>query len=561
MIPKVYKNINPSDVSLIPLKVHKPYSILYADMNTNGYKLRYAKYSKKLTPISETQPSPTLNTHGHLLKNTDDTYYSILWYSINQLYYNIPYGFETKEHPNQSLTYKTLPPWFVSINIPYHESGETIRPKSLKIYYTGVSDSYISDDGHGNLCWFLNSTNKSYVPEVLNNFLNTYSPAFNLHVNDFYKELEYTTATSTSSPTQRSLTINEIKGTYPEKEFNNITFKYLTYSNLEFKSNSYIRYPDSNKLDLHEQWLINIPFVLKSQVNEMTLLSKKLVGKIKKQGIKEVTPGKYRKIEYSEDTNVPPTSWPYHITIKAGKINFTKSNGKDILTHEINSALTSNKLYQLVISRYYDTATETFKLAFYLVDTSTSTIVKQDVIVDIDGECVNIYDLIIGNYNNSEANEFSLGDIRIYNSTFINKDNVTNCAGIFSGLPTYNITKNPFEIYTGNIFYRNGQIVLHANTFTQIEKIEFEGTHTIYEYETLCRVKKGEFNLTLNPSARRNFKSDQFNKEFIEGNISPYVTSIGLYNEKGDLLVVAKLGQPVQMRDDVDINFLIKWEG
>ena len=37
----------------------------------------------------------------------------------------------------------------------------------------------------------------------------------------------------------------------------------------------------------------------------------------------------------------------------------------------------------------------------------------------------------------------------------------------------------------------------------------------------------------------------------------PYITTIGLYNAAGQLLVIGKLGQPIKNRDDVDMNFLI----
>jgi hypothetical protein len=40
----------------------------------------------------------------------------------------------------------------------------------------------------------------------------------------------------------------------------------------------------------------------------------------------------------------------------------------------------------------------------------------------------------------------------------------------------------------------------------------------------------------------------------------PYATSIGLYNDKGELMAIAKLGQSIQMRDDVDLNFLVKMD-
>ena len=37
----------------------------------------------------------------------------------------------------------------------------------------------------------------------------------------------------------------------------------------------------------------------------------------------------------------------------------------------------------------------------------------------------------------------------------------------------------------------------------------------------------------------------------------PYITTIGLYNDVGQLLAIGKLGQPVKNRNDIDMNFLI----
>ena len=41
---------------------------------------------------------------------------------------------------------------------------------------------------------------------------------------------------------------------------------------------------------------------------------------------------------------------------------------------------------------------------------------------------------------------------------------------------------------------------------------------------------------------------------------SPYVTTIGLYNEAYELLAVAKLGQPIRMSDQTDTTFVVRWD-
>ena len=41
-------------------------------------------------------------------------------------------------------------------------------------------------------------------------------------------------------------------------------------------------------------------------------------------------------------------------------------------------------------------------------------------------------------------------------------------------------------------------------------------------------------------------------------NFAPYITTIGLYNDAGQLLAIGKLAQPIRKRNDVDLNFLMR---
>ena len=44
------------------------------------------------------------------------------------------------------------------------------------------------------------------------------------------------------------------------------------------------------------------------------------------------------------------------------------------------------------------------------------------------------------------------------------------------------------------------------------------------------------------------------------GVIKPYITSIGLYNERYELLAVAKLSEPIQRTFDVDQIFIVRFD-
>ena len=46
---------------------------------------------------------------------------------------------------------------------------------------------------------------------------------------------------------------------------------------------------------------------------------------------------------------------------------------------------------------------------------------------------------------------------------------------------------------------------------------------------------------------------------FVTGSsFSPYITSIGLYNDAGQLLAIAKPAQAIKKRADVDMNFVVQ---
>lgn len=66
--------------------------------------------------------------------------------------------------------------------------------------------------------------------------------------------------------------------------------------------------------------------------------------------------------------------------------------------------------------------------------------------------------------------------------------------------------------------------------------------------------------MTYNPTARKSHKSDLLINDMTGSVLYPYATTIGLYSSEGDLVAVAKMGQPIQMRDDVDINILIRFD-
>ena len=61
----------------------------------------------------------------------------------------------------------------------------------------------------------------------------------------------------------------------------------------------------------------------------------------------------------------------------------------------------------------------------------------------------------------------------------------------------------------------------------------------------------------------RKYKSEEHGElaDFATGSkFRPYVTTVGLYNDEGELLVVGKLAQPVKMSEETDTTFVVRYD-
>jgi hypothetical protein len=177
---------------------------------------------------------------------------------------------------------------------------------------------------------------------------------------------------------------------------------------------------------------------------------------------------------------------------------------------------------------------------------------------------------------------------------------------------TYELDFENINISTisyGNVFYSDGIIVINSELDLSSYQLEYRSTQTIYETEILVSVKAGEFNYSQNPSAvevtlsgsydfettpifntspaktvkikevldinqRRWFSGsinpsvsgswdDYYNSSSIDpigSYLAPFITTIGLYDDNGDMVAIAKLPHPLKNLPDYDLNFLIRFD-
>jgi hypothetical protein len=124
-------------------------------------------------------------------------------------------------------------------------------------------------------------------------------------------------------------------------------------------------------------------------------------------------------------------------------------------------------------------------------------------------------------------------------------------------------------VHVGNVFYAHGLIVL-TNTESKYDglfttnitnSISFQNEHIIYENEVRCIVKESEYNLSYNPTlVDGNYTSGSLRGFATSASFYPYTTTVGLYNDDNELLMVAKLGKPIMISPDTDMTFIVKYD-
>lgn len=151
--------------------------------------------------------------------------------------------------------------------------------------------------------------------------------------------------------------------------------------------------------------------------------------------------------------------------------------------------------------------------------------------------------------------------------------------------------------YIGNIFYNSGIAIIKHDTGSAVTNVSANGLKIVentevyvdyssdvkYErHEAIINIRPEEFNFSpFNPSIFSTFETTgSVTQSLLDENIKPasgstawnlynlmgtgiikpYVTSIGLYNDKYELLAVAKLSEPIQRTFDTNQIFIVRFD-
>jgi len=149
--------------------------------------------------------------------------------------------------------------------------------------------------------------------------------------------------------------------------------------------------------------------------------------------------------------------------------------------------------------------------------------------------------------------------------------------GVIDNIKVYNSTLAPSEInllketlnvgngFVGNVFHNHGMMTLTSipARYMDVINVEARGTHTIWETEISCTIGPGEFTRSNNPTLQE--YSPEYNqfvfRSFVTGSsFKPFVTTVGLYDDRHRMVAVAKLNTPIQLPDNTDTTIIIRFD-
>ena len=130
-------------------------------------------------------------------------------------------------------------------------------------------------------------------------------------------------------------------------------------------------------------------------------------------------------------------------------------------------------------------------------------------------------------------------------------------------------TKGSVGDVVGQIFYSHGIVVSPTSSLAALGRqmvnlsnlddltINFQSSLRIYENQYKCTINENEFQFSLNPTLLSGSKNDVY-YDFVTGSFfTPYVTTVGLYNESNELLMVGKLSNPIPISQEVDTTIIV----
>jgi len=505
----VYKTIDKNEISIIPYQVHKTFTLTNLTASGSyGVYTYQAIHNPNHVNLQDDSPATTANGLA---------YKFITHASINQLYYQ---DFDTKRHElldyHSKYEKRELHENAVAFSVPQNVYGDRIKTGTVGLTIAGRT---VEEDSYGNL---YDATRKDTVGSLLDD-TNAYLIS-KVDFNDGYLFKNKLIAGG-----------NLIEKPQSDRQvsFKNLKFPDGTYGKkaLFLGSGSQAIVPTSEAFDFSytKDFFISMMLEIPSTQPHITDSTNFIVRK----GIPTGSTGPY-----------PFSLEVYNSGGDEGKLVFKRYDGQT--TNTITSTIDVND----GVTRHIGLRKSGSLLQLWIdgsVDGSTTAGA---------GDVVNSDDLYLGHNFSGSLDEFKI---------FRNSFTTTKC-GNYGDYEK----DSDLNYHVGNVFYKTGMVVI-TNPYTEYAALAEDtgsytftcrGTRNIEEYEILCQVEGSEFNHTVNKSSAT-LNDDgawEYNDDVNNEYFNPYVSQIGLYNDAGQLIMVAKPSQPIKIPTDKNITFVVRFD-
>ena len=497
--PSVFKKIDVSDVRLNPFPSYKKWTLMSGSATSSALPLQ-GIYSSILPALGTELTYNDAN-------NIDGSLQTVTYYSVNHFYYkNKKEPLKTFGPTDLNKTSKFLFQTASILSIPQNKIGEGIKAASFA-FTSSVSGSYASDR-YGNI-YDVNIATSSLIPGV--KFYEGFNEYFDTSRIIYDKWENITFQPGITTTTGRQLPIG-LSG-----KFNGTGYIETTLDGYYNRNNDYA-----------------ISFFITA--SNSTADNKLIIAKA--------------------SSSIDP-SYPFKVELNSNNEILFTVGGSTSFTTFISSSTNVTSSWNHVLCQKSGSYIQLY-INGTLESQTTSTLLYDPMSpFSASARIDNTHPLKIGGYNASSYNLTGyLDEIRIFNksltSSQISALNDRTEGG--TALQTRNV---------GNVFSKQGIIVFSSPDYRIHDILQtpytasYRSTVTIHELSVLTKLDAGDFNMSTNVTLTQD--NDQTYYSFVSGSdFSPYITTIGLYNDFGQLLAVAKLAQPIKKRSDVDMNFLIR---
>lgn len=498
--PSVFKKIDTTDVQVNPFQSYKTWTVYSGSLTSSILPLQGVYTDVNFLPAIGT--TLTFNDAA----NIDGSLQSITYFSINHLFYKYkdqPYN--TFGPTNLNRTKKFLFQTASIFSIPLNKIGQGIKPASFN-FTSSVSGSF-SSDRYGNIIDTAFNTASIISQVKLYEGFNEY---FDINrISYISNNVTYIPGVPTTNGQQRTVGLAA-----------------------KFTGSSYIETSLDGYYDRDHDYAIS--FFISSSNN-----------------------GSSNQLIFTKASSSLDPVYPFKIELSGSKQLLFSAAGATNFVAQISSSTAVSSSWTHIVCQKTGSSLHMYVNGTLQSSVSSTLLSVYDSPYTASARIDNNHNLKIGGYNSITANLNGLIDeIRIYNKSLTSTE-IGYLADRTEG-GTFLQTNQ-----VGNVFEKQGVVVfsspdyrIHNITQTPFTA-SYKSTVSIYEMSVVAKLDVGDFNMSTNLTLT---KDDDFTYyPFVSSSaFAPYITTIGLYNDAGQLLAIGKLAQPIKKRSDVDMNFLIR---